>query len=65
MTEDWRNIIDYREAVATLAVELRKTFDAKNHGLLPAKLKTYHGGSLHKPWKSCLLTGWVVNNVSD
>ena len=60
MTEDWRNIIDKREAVGVLAVDLSKAFDAKNHRLLPAKLKTYHGGSLHMPWKSCPLTCWVV-----
>ena len=49
MTEDWRNIIDKRKAVAALAVDLSKTFDAKNHRLLPAKLKTYYGGSLQMP----------------
>ena len=60
MTEDWRNIIDKREAVGALAVDLSKAFDAKNHRLLPAKLKTYHDDSLHMPWKSCPLTCWVV-----
>ncbi|CAH3174754.1 unnamed protein product [Porites evermanni] len=38
--KDWRNIIDRREAVGALAVDFSKAFDARNHRLLPAKLKT-------------------------
>ena len=46
MTEDWRNSIDYKEAVAAVAVDLSKAFDAINHSLLLAKLKAY-GFSTH------------------
>jgi len=46
MTEDWRNSIDNREAVAAVAVDLSKAFDARNHRLLLAKLKAY-GFSSH------------------
>ena len=46
MTEDWKNSIDNREAVATVAVDLSKAFDAINHRLLLAKRKAY-GFSLH------------------
>ena len=38
MTEDWRNGIDNKEAVAA---DLSKVFDAINHRLLLAKLKAY------------------------
>ena len=41
MTEDWRNGIDNKEAVAAVAVDLSKAFDAINHSLLLAKLKAY------------------------
>ena len=41
MTEDWRNSIDNKEAVAAVAVDLSKAFDAINHSLLLAKLKAY------------------------
>ena len=41
MTEDWRNSIDNKEAVASVAVDLSKAFDAINHRLLLAKLKAY------------------------
>ena len=41
MTEDWRNSIDNKEAVAAVAVDLSKAFDAINHRLLLAKLKVY------------------------
>ena len=46
MMEDWRNSIDNKEAVATVAVDLSKTFDTINHSLLLAKLKAY-GSSPH------------------
>ena len=46
MTEDWKNNIDNKEAIAAVAVDLRKAFDAINHHLLPEKLKAY-GFSLH------------------
>ena len=38
MTEDWRNSIDNKEAVAAVAVDLGKAFDAINHRLLLVKL---------------------------
>ena len=44
MTEDWRNSIDNREAVAAVAVDLSRkalAFEAINHHLLLAKLKAY------------------------
>ena len=41
MTEDWTNSIDNKEAVAAVAVDLSKAFDAINHRLLLAKLKAY------------------------
>lgn len=31
MTEDWRNCSDNKEAVAAVAADLSKTFDAINH----------------------------------
>ena len=37
MTEDWRNSIDNKEAVAAVAVDLSKAFDAINHRLLLAQ----------------------------
>ena len=46
MTEDWKNSIDNREAIAAVAVDLSKAFDAINHCLLLKKLKAY-GFSLH------------------
>ena len=41
MTEDWRNSIDNKEAVAAVAVDFSKAFDAINQRLLLAKLKAY------------------------
>ena len=41
MTEDWKNSIDNREAVATVAVDLSKALDAVNHRLFLAKRKAY------------------------
>ena len=41
MTEDWRNGIDNKEAVAAVAVDLSIAFDAINHSLLLPKLKAY------------------------
>lgn len=41
MTEDWRDSIDNKEAVAAVAVDLSKAFDTINHSLLLAKLKAY------------------------
>ena len=41
MTEDWRNSIDNKEAVAAVALDFSKAFDAINHRLLLAKLKAY------------------------
>ena len=41
MTEDWRSSIDNKEAVAAVAVDLSKAFDAIDHSLLLAKLKSY------------------------
>ena len=46
VTEDWKNSIDNREAIAAVAVDLSKAFDAINHRLLLEKLKAY-GFSLH------------------
>ena len=42
MTEDLRNSIDNREAVAAVAEDLSKAFNDINHILLLAKLKAYH-----------------------
>ena len=41
MTEDWKNSIDNREAVAAVAADLSKALDAINHRLLLAKRKAY------------------------
>ena len=41
MTEDWRKNIDNKEAVAAVAMDLSKAFDAINHRLLLTKLKAY------------------------
>ena len=41
MTEDWRNSIDNKEAVAAVAVDFSKASDAINHRLLLVKLKAY------------------------
>jgi len=46
MTEDWRNSVDNKEAVAAVAVDLSKALDAINYSLLLAKLKAY-GFSTH------------------
>ena len=37
MTEGWKNSIDNREAIAAVAVDLSKAFDAINHRLLLEK----------------------------
>ena len=37
VTEDWKNSIDNREAIAAVAVDLSKAFDAINHRLLLEK----------------------------
>jgi len=63
MTEDWRNSIDNKEAVAAVAVGLSKAFDAINYSLLLAKLKAYGfstrlGTDVHLPSRSstmCLI----------
>ena len=52
MTEDWRNSIDNREAVAAVPVDLSKAFKAINHRLLQAKLKAY-GFSPHALELTC------------
>ena len=41
MSEDWRPCLDRREAVAVVAVALRKAFNFVCHPLLLAKLKAY------------------------
>ena len=40
-TEDWRKRIDNKDAVAAVAVDFSKEFDAINQRLLLAKLKAY------------------------
>ena len=54
MTEDWRNSIDNKEAVAAVAVDFSKAFDGINHRLLLAKLKAY-GFSRHVMMSTYLL----------
>ena len=54
MTEDWRNSIDNKEAVAAVAVDLSKAFDAINRRLLLARLKAY-GFSPHAMMSAYLL----------
>ena len=54
MTKDWRNSIDNKEAVAAVAVDFSKAFDAINHRLLLAKLKAY-GFSPHAMMSAYLL----------
>ena len=46
MTEDWRQRIDKKEAIAVVAVDFSKGFDPIDHRLLLAKLKAY-GFSSH------------------
>ena len=41
LTEDWRGCLDRREAVAAVAIDLRKAFDSVCHPLLLAKLRAY------------------------
>ena len=41
MTEDWRNALDNRQTVGTIAIDLSKAFDCMPHGLLIAKLNAY------------------------
>ena len=50
MTEDWRNSIDNKEAVAAVALDLSKAFDAINHRLLLREDKERPMASLHMPW---------------
>ena len=54
MTKDWRNSIDNKEAVAAVAVDFSKAFDAINHRLLLVKLKAY-GFSPHAMMSAYLL----------
>ena len=54
MTKDWRNSIDNKEAVAAVAVDFSKAFDAISHRLLFAKLKVY-GFSPHAMMSAYLL----------
>ena len=46
MTEDWRQRIDKKEAIAVVAVDFSKGFDPIDHRFLLAKLKAY-GFSSH------------------
>ena len=57
MTEDWRNSIDNKEAVAAVVADLSKAFDAIDHSLLLAKLRAYGfstrlGTDVHLPARS-------------
>ena len=59
MTEDWRNSIDNKEAVAAVAVDFSKTFDAIKHRLSFAReveglwlLSTCLGTDVHLPARS-------------
>ena len=41
MLEKWKKAVDNGECVSALFLDLLKTFDTINHGLLIAKLKAY------------------------
>ena len=52
MTEDWRNSIDNKEAVAAVALDLSEAFDTINHHLLLWLLSTCLGTDVHLPARS-------------
>ena len=52
MTENWRNSIDNKEAVAAVAFDLSEAFNAINHHLLLWLLSTCLGTVVHLPARS-------------
>ena len=62
MTEDWRNSIDNKEAIAAVALDLSKAFDAINHRLFAREveglwlLSTCFETAVHLPTRSSTMS---------